>query len=347
MKQSKYFFGIIKNHSPRKLGSIKDKKLGRVYSIPYRDIRGVVGHYPDSRFDWGTREEVAKKLVRHQTIIEKVMKDFAIIPIKFGTLLGDEEEVKKVLQKGYKEFKESLEKFKKKIELDLAVSWEDFNSEVKKVVNENEKIRRFKEEIAEKQKTKDVFQEKVKIGSLIKEVMDQKKQALQEEITGFISQKIKVEDRKEHELMNDNMILNCAFLLDRDEEEAFEKVLNELNTRYKDSLKFRCVGPLPLYSFSTFQIDRINFEQIDHARKLLKLPEEFTAEDVRKAYRCLVKDKHPDKGTRTHEAQKGFEEIQRAYRLMMDYCGDEKRSLQNENFQDDFSISVFDTRDIS
>ncbi|HZX10717.1 MAG TPA: GvpL/GvpF family gas vesicle protein, partial [Acidobacteriota bacterium] len=259
MRHSKYLFGIIRNNNEQmRLDNIKDKSLGKIYSISYQDISGVVRDYPGDRFDFGTREEVAQKLVSHQTVIEKVMEKFSIIPIKFGTVLRDEQEVKRILIKAYREFKESLENFSEKIELDVVVSWEDLNALIKKIGDENKEIRDLKEKISQKQKKEDVFQEKIKIGAMIKEVIDKKKDDLKKEIIEILSSKTKIENVKKHELMNDSMILNCGFLLHKEKEKEFNNALHELNDHYNDSLKFRCLGPLPLYSFLTYEIKMVD-----------------------------------------------------------------------------------------
>ena len=76
---------------------------------------------------------MAEKLVSHQTVIEKIMKEYTIIPFKFGTLLENDDEIRKVLESGYSEFKNRLEEVDKKIELDVVALWSDLNSVIKKI----------------------------------------------------------------------------------------------------------------------------------------------------------------------------------------------------------------------
>ena len=133
MVKAIYIYGVINSNEKKKFDTIEKTKSGDVYAIPYQDIGCVVSNYPKSSFDNGTREEVAKELVSHQAIIEKVMKEYTIIPIKFGTLLENNDEVKKVLEKGYSEFKDRLKELDKKIELDVVAVWNDLNSVIKKI----------------------------------------------------------------------------------------------------------------------------------------------------------------------------------------------------------------------
>ena len=341
MVQTKYIFGVINTNEEKKIGTIEKTKMSEGYTVPFQDIACVVSDYPESSFDYGTREEVAKKLISHQTVIEKVMREYTIIPIRFGTLLENSNEVKKVLEKGYFEFKNRLKELDKKIELDVVALWKDLNSAIKKIGDEDEEIRNFKEEIAKKP-PQETFQDRVKIGSMIKDAIDKKKDKLQSEMLEFLKDKVKVDEAKKHELMDDRMILNCAFLLDKDKESEFDQALNELNERCNETVNFRCVGPLPPYSFATYEVKKADFDAIDKARKLLGLGEEVDASDIKAAYRRLVREKHPDKSPNDIDAPKVFEEIQTAYKMLLDYCRAEKKSLKKEDVKGTYIISVFE-----
>ncbi len=54
---------------------------------------------------------------------------------------------------------------------------------------------------------------------------------------------------KSNEVINERMLLNAAFLLDKDQEEAFEKKLNEIYNKWMDSADFKYTGPWPAYNF--------------------------------------------------------------------------------------------------
>ena len=341
MAQAIYIYGIINSNEYKKFGSIEKAKSGEVYTIPYQDIACVVSNYPKGSFDYGTRDAVAKKLVTHQSVIEKIMKEHTIIPIKFGTLLENSDEIRKLLERGYFEFKDKLKKIDRKIELDVAAVWSDLNSVIKKIAEEDEEIRNFKEEIAKKP-PEDTFQARVKIGSMVKDALDKKRGEFQREMLEILKDKIKVNEFKKHDLMDDKMIFSCAFLLDKDKEGEFDVALNELNENYNDIVNFRCVGPLPLYSFSSYEVKKADYDAIEKARKLLGLSEEVDAPDIKAAYRKLVQEKHPDKFPNDIGAQREFEEIQAAYKMLLNYCRSEKKSLKKEDVQGTYMISIFD-----
>ena len=344
MEQTQYIYGMIDTSEEKKFDTAEKTMTGEVYTIPYQDIACVVGDYPKNSFDCGPKEEVAKKLVSHQATVEKVMKEHTIIPIKFGTLLANGDEVKKVLEKGYSGFKDSLKKADKKIELDVVAVLNDLNSILKKIGEEDEEIRCFKEEIAKKP-PEQTFQDRVKIGNMIKEALDKKRDELQEEMIEFLKDKAGVDEAKKHERMDDKMILNCAFLLDKDREKEFDRALNELDKKYNETMNFRCVGPLPLYSFATYEVKKVSFKDIDEARKIMELGQETTLNEIKESYRKMAQKYHPDNDPNNHELEKKFEDITKAYKMIMGFCGKElppgeKCSFKQGNQKD---VLIIDT----
>ena len=75
-----------------------------------------------------------------------------------------------------------------------------------------------------------------------------------------------------------------------------------------------------------------NFDEIEEARKLLGLGEAATLKEIRSAYRKLANRHHPDKhGSATEENENMMRKLNRAYKLLMDYCTDYKYSFKEED----------------
>ena len=137
MTQSICVYGVINSNEKKKFTPEIKASSGAVHTIPYKDIACVVSNHQESSFEHRTREKVAKELINHQTIVENVMKEFTIIPIKFGTTLENADEVRRILEKSYSEFTEKLEEIDNKIELDVVAVWNDLDSVIKKIGEEN------------------------------------------------------------------------------------------------------------------------------------------------------------------------------------------------------------------
>ena len=54
--------------------------------------------------------------------------------------------------------------------------------------------------------------------------------------------------------IGDRMILNAAFLVDRDREKEFDEAVKEIFRHYEDLLTFKYTGPWPPYNFVNIKL---------------------------------------------------------------------------------------------
>ena len=75
-----------------------------------------------------------------------------------------------------------------------------------------------------------------------------------------------------------------------------------------------------------------NFEDIDEARRLLGLGDAATLKEIKSAYRRLARHYHPDKHGSTLEGnEEMMKSLNRAYKVLVDYCNDYKYSFKEED----------------
>jgi hypothetical protein len=265
------------------------------------------------------KEEVIPYLFTHQVVLEQVMKRQTVVPVKFGTMARDEARVRKILESGYPQLTAALEVMEGMIELDLVAQWRDLFG-VFQQIREDLEIKKLRAVVVAPPQ-EETIEERVRIGNLVKARLDQRREALGAEIVEAL--KPLALNLCPHALLDDRMILNTAFLVDRATEGEVGEILKRLNALYADCIDFRCVGPLPPYSFATVEVRSFEFEEIDSARRLLELGEQATLQDAKEAYRRLVQQCHPDLisdgGKVGQKANGAFEAVTRAYRLLGEY----------------------------
>lgn len=328
--EGKYIYGIINSDKKLNFGvcGITDSD---VCTIPYKDIGIVASDSPSVDFTYMLKDAVARLLVMHQKAIEKIMgAGYVLIPMKLGTYAEDETEVKEILDKGYSLMKEIFEKINDKIEIDVVVVWPDFSLVIEEIGSQKE-IKEFKEKLLSNSKGI-TAKDKIKIGTMIKQTLDKKREKYAEEIQNCLASVSS--GSKIHELMDDKMIINIAFLIDKLNRKNFYQKIEEIDTQFNGKLNFRCVGPLPAYSFYTLEIKKINFSEIDAARKILNLPEKVTSDEIKKAYHKLAFVYHPDMNGENVPDDKGFDGIKKACSILLDYCWfGNTCSFDKENFE--------------
>jgi hypothetical protein len=335
-REGKYIYGIIQTNEKKKFCSIGlDDPKKEAYTVPYQGISAVISDSPIIAYDSMTKDRVVKDLFCHQWVIEKVMKNHTIIPMKFGTFAEDEEKVVEILKTGNKQFKDSLRLISNKIELEVVALW---NKElIFKEIAEEKGIKELKEKIATNPADPQL-NDRIKLGRMVEKSLESKNLEYAEEISSALKEK--AFDFCTHDTLDNTMILNSSFLLDINREKDFDKKLNELDEKYKKKINFRCVGPLPPYSFSSIEVKKWQFENIDRARRLLGLGEEITRSEIKSAHRRLVFKYHPDKNPEGSPLDKEFNELTQAYKLLLEYCQSDQCSLRKEDVKDSILIKI-------
>jgi hypothetical protein len=316
-----YIYGIVPNF----YGTTQFQKLDNsgVYAITYQNISAIVSGSENDELDYYDRESLGILLVHHQKTIETLQeKGFSmIIPMRLGTIVNSREEVSKILACGYDLIIKTLKEIEYHTEIDLVVTWADFLANIKNVANHPE-IMAMKEELLSNKETLSQV-DQVKIGMLIQEKLSEKNKTTELKILHAISPF--GTDIKMHEVMNDEMVTNSAFLLKRTNSEKFEAIVDLLDEEYKGLLNFKLVGPLPCYSFFTLEAKELSPELVNQAGKELGLKEETSESEIKKAYLEKAKVFHPDACAENVE-EGGFSRIHNAYQILLDYASAVRQS---------------------
>jgi len=345
-KTGKYIYGVIKSNTEEffdldEIVSFKDiypfgniteiadnsRISNQAYTISFQDIAAVVSDSEIVDYSHMTKDTLARLLVSHQQLIEKVMTRHTIIPMRLGTFAADDEEVRQILSKGYRTIVDIFERAKDSIEIDVAATLNDFKSFLQEIPEEEE-IKQLKQSLSGK-KGGVTIDDQMRVGLLVKKHLDKRKEIFAGQIQTALGEI--AHNFKAHDLMDDKMVLNTAFLLDKNRQKEFEQKLDELNDKFEEKLNFRCVGPLPPYSFYTLEVKRPQFEEINWAKKKLGLENDFiTANEIIKAHRRSALTCHPDKNPDKPDIEKKFDEMTRAYKILLDYY---RASNQSEHDQ--------------
>lgn len=309
-----YIYGIIPNfYSAEMFRSLVNTGI---YTIAYQNISAIVSDRENVPFDYLDRETLGHLLVNHQKTIEDLTgKGFnMLIPMRLGTMVNSKEEVFKILANGHDLIVDTLNKIEHLTEIDLAVTWADFPATIKEVAGHPE-IVAMKEDLLKKGDAISQI-DQVKIGMLLEEKFKEKNTTVELDILNALS--AFCTDIKMHEVMNDQMITNSAYLLKRNKKEKFEEVLDRLDEEYKGMLNFKMVGPLPCYSFYTIEVKELNPEHVSQAKKELGLSESSSEAEIKRAYQEKAKEFHPDVNQDNNTVDH-FNRIKKAYQTLLEY----------------------------
>ena len=248
-EEGKYIYCVIDSPEERDFGN---KGIGgredKVHSVCYEDVAAVVSSSPVRKYSISRGG-----LMAHQKIMEMLMKDYTILPVKFGTVAGGKEGVdaaqrirSEVLKARYEELKDLLAKMENKMELGLKALWLDMKVIFREIVEENADIKRIKKRI-DKGSAAKLRDQMVNLGERVKNALDTKKAKEADLIDAFL--KHCYVDKRSNKLFGDNMLMNSSFLVDKSRSEEFDNLIGKLDSTYNGRTKFKYVGPIPPINF--------------------------------------------------------------------------------------------------
>jgi hypothetical protein len=242
--RGKYVYCIIQASEPLRFGPLGiGVEPAEVHTVNYREIAAVVSDTPIEVHD-PTRENV----LAHERVNETVMRKHTVIPMSFGTVFKTRDDIVELLRSAYDAFHDVLDKMQDKLEFGLKILW-DREVMLKEIEKQDEDVRRLKQEISA-QKGSTYFA-RMQYGRLV----DAALQAHSEKYVADIFEALRdvAVASRANKPIGDKMIMNAAFLVARDKEQAFDQRVKEIGARF-DKLTFKYTGPWPPYNFVNIRL---------------------------------------------------------------------------------------------
>ena len=244
--EGRYVYGVIQSKEPITFGRIGVGGAGElVYSVNHGDIAAVVSKTSVFIFD-PTRENA----LAHEHVIESVMKQYTIIPMSFGTVFRTDDDIREVLKSIYPSLKDVLKQMEGKVEFGLKVTWER-DQVIDELKHEDEEIHRFHSEITRKH-LQSTYLARMQLGRMIDRALQERSaQYVREIYEALRNTSVASRDNKP---IGDKMIMNAAFLIEREREEEFDAAVNRVARKFGNRLNFKYTGPWPPYNFVNIRL---------------------------------------------------------------------------------------------
>src|SRR5438874_6667764 len=245
-ESGRYVYGIVQSRDRIDFGKVGIGGAGAmVYTVNYLDIAAVVSNTSVYIFD-PTRENA----LAHEHVIETVMKTYTIIPMSFGTVFRTDNDIREVLKSIYPSLKDVLNQMAGKLEFGLKVNW-DRDRIIEELKHDDEEIRQFHQEITRKH-LQSTYLARMQLGRMIdKSLAERSAQYVREIYEGLRNSCVASRDNKP---IGDKMIMNAAFLVERQRETEFDAVVNKIARKYGNRLNFKYTGPWPPYNFVNIRL---------------------------------------------------------------------------------------------
>ncbi|HBY96873.1 MAG TPA: hypothetical protein DEP84_23490 [Chloroflexi bacterium] len=175
-------------------------------------------------------------LWEHEAVVEALMEDRTVLPVRFGTALADEAAVQAALAARYANLVANLERVRGRVEVGLRVLWGDDPPPATSDTQGRARSGGRAYLLARLEKER------------LARARRQRAEALAAALYGTLAG-VAVESTQQV-LITPRLLLTASFLVERDQVATFRREAEALSAVYP-ALQFLCTGPWPAYSFVT------------------------------------------------------------------------------------------------
>ena len=238
----KYLYCVIRSEKPCtfKVAGVVGPHYP-IYTMHFRELAAVVSDTSEKYYD-STRQN----MTTHMRVLEEVMKEHTILPLKFNSISASEEAVReKLLEPAYEELLTRLDNVAGRVEMGVKVFWRE-DVLYREIVAEHDDIRRLRDRI-DGRNPDATYKERIRLGELTEKALLAKRERESEQMLSRL--RPHVEDVCIREPATERMALNVALLVNKSKQAAFDESLNALDREEGRRITMKCVGPAPLYNF--------------------------------------------------------------------------------------------------
>jgi hypothetical protein len=186
------------------------------------------------------------ELLVHAGVLEAALAKGTVLPMRFGTVIEDEEAVKaRLLEPHIDELRETLERLNGKIELRIRAVYEQ-DSLMREVILGNPEIARRRRALAGRSADA-TYYDQIELGELVAQEIERKRERDAQELLAVLSPVADAVDVTE--APHERVALSASFLVERKRVPEFDEVLERLAEAEAKRLRIKYTGPLPPHSF--------------------------------------------------------------------------------------------------
>lgn len=233
-----YVYGITGADHPLRLEEVSGvgESPAPLRTVRTGSLTAVVSDAPD-----GLRAK-RRDVQAHQRVLEVLMGDGATLPMRFGLLAPDDEQVASALDAEGDHYRARLDELDGRVEYHLKVA-RDEDDLLREIVTHSDQVRELRERTRDQPGAHD---ERVALGELISHEVSARSSAEAEELTQRLAP---AATRLSAGEPSSTHFLSVSFLVPEDEVETFVQAVGRESDQRGDAYTFTLTGPLPPYSF--------------------------------------------------------------------------------------------------
>jgi len=258
-----YLYGVVLKEELQKseVPSIVGIDQKKTSVIPYKELAAVITpvnplNFSQQRIDLQLKNPdwLKEKAFHHHECISAINSKFTILPMSFCTIFQKEENLRSLLNEQYDVILEKLNRLKEKQEWNVKI-YSNSEQAFSYVIKNNPSVLELRENINTMPKGKQFIMKK-KLNQLICDEVEKEQslrwQQVEQKLKSYFEgAKLRKNWGKEITERQDEMIVNCDFLIYKHKSELFLNKIQDLEREFAEAgCTFQVSGPWPPYHFS-------------------------------------------------------------------------------------------------
>ena len=198
----------------------------------------------------GLVTQTRRNMVAHTSVLERVIARTDVLPVRFGTVAPDPAVLARCIAANAASFHNAFRDINGRVELGLKASWRD-GVVFAEIIAADHELCRLRDRLRSRPAT-ETYYERVELGRRVEAALADRRLA---ETTAIIAELTPLAERDvELRTLDEDMVLNRAFLVRRENEASFDTRLQAITERFSARMSFRYIGPIPPYNFVRLQV---------------------------------------------------------------------------------------------
>lgn len=247
-----------------------------------------------------------REIAQHQSVVETLAAEFALIPVQFGSLLHHDEQVRQMLSCGRIQFEETFARLQHLVQMEIAVLWDETA-----VVEEIAAAERLPQPaVRNKQLQLALATRQAEVEQLLLEYLQPLAQGIVRSAPD-----------------DDSDVAICLnMLLEKSDQLAFYAAVEQLEAATAACYTIHTAGPQPPQRLIRLTVRAPKPQLIEYARELLGLGFIATAADIKQAYYNHPHYMRPDPSSDLESIIK-MTELAQSYKLLKELAASQGGDL--------------------
>ena len=199
----------------------------------------------------GPVAQTRRHMIAHTAVLERAMIAATVLPVRFGTVAPTAASLARCIAGNIAALRHALDDIDGRVELGVKASWRE-GIVFGEIVAADPELRRLRDRL-QSRPASETYYERVEVGRRVEAALAERRAQESAAIVAGLS--ALAERELELRTVEEDMILNRAFLVRRENEARFDAQMEALAERCGGRLSLRYVGPVPPYNFVRLRAD--------------------------------------------------------------------------------------------